>query len=144
MYRNFKIEILRLRLRMTKVAVTLSVAKSLTWMNIKKILVIKLKNIGDVVLATPALRALRKSFPNAHVAILVRKGTEEVLAGLPYIDEIIELDIDGAHSIRHMGGNIRFLYDLRKKGFDLSIDLSGGGDRGAALSFFSGAPIRVG
>jgi heptosyltransferase-3 len=113
-------------------------------MMIKKILVIKLKNIGDVVLTTPALRALKKSFPHAHIAILVRKGTEEVLAGLPYLDEIIELDIDGAHSIRHIGGNIRFLYDLRKKGFDLSIDLSGGGDRGAALSFFSGARLRVG
>ncbi|MBI2447534.1 MAG: putative lipopolysaccharide heptosyltransferase III [Candidatus Omnitrophica bacterium] len=111
---------------------------------IKKILVIKLKNIGDVVLTTPALRALRKSFPHAYIAILVRKGTEEILAGLPYFDEIIELDIDGAHSIRHIGGNIRFLYDLRKKGFDLSIDLSGGGDRGAALSFFSGARLRVG
>jgi len=101
---------------------------------IKKILVIKLKNIGDVVLTTPALRRLRKRFPDAHIAILVKKGTEELLAGLPYLDEIIVLAPSSGF----------FLYALRKKGFDLSIDLSGGGDRGAFLSFFSGARYRVG
>ncbi|NCO84435.1 MAG: glycosyltransferase family 9 protein, partial [Nitrospirae bacterium] len=46
---------------------------------IKKILVIKLRHIGDVLLSVPVFRALRENFPEAHIAALVNSGTEEVL-----------------------------------------------------------------
>ncbi len=43
---------------------------------IKKILVIKLRHIGDVLLTAPVFRALRENFPDAHIATLVNSGTE--------------------------------------------------------------------
>ena len=47
--------------------------------NIKKILVIRLDHIGDVIVSVPALRALRKSYPNASITIMVRSLTKELL-----------------------------------------------------------------
>jgi heptosyltransferase-3 len=60
--------------------------------NVRKILVIKLRHIGDVFLTVPVFRALRENFSDAHIAALVNSGTEEVLKGNPLIDEIITFD----------------------------------------------------
>ena len=49
---------------------------------VKKILVIKFKHIGDVLLMVPTIRALRERFPKAHIACLINKGTEEMLTGV--------------------------------------------------------------
>jgi heptosyltransferase-3 len=59
---------------------------------VKRILVIKLRHVGDVLLTVPVFRALRENFPDAHLAALVNSGTEEVLSGNPLIDEIIVFD----------------------------------------------------
>ena len=60
-----------------------------------KILVIKLIAIGDLVVALPTLRAIKKSFPESHLAILVTPRVREVAEGCPYLDEIIYYDIVG-------------------------------------------------
>ena len=112
---------------------------------VKKILVIKLRHIGDVLLTAPTLRALREHFSDAHIAVLANSGTEDVLTGNTSINEIITFD----RSIKHLGQfrrsarEMSFLKTVRNKGFDMTIDLTGG-DRAAILSFVSGARYRLG
>jgi len=112
---------------------------------IKKILVIKLRHIGDVLLTVPVFRALRETFPRAHIAALVNSGTEEVLSGNSLIDEMLSLD-RGIKRLSLMGRYLReinFLKEIRKKDFDMTVDLTGG-DRASIISFASGAKYRLG
>jgi lipopolysaccharide heptosyltransferase III len=118
--------------------------KALNFRNIKKILVIKLRHIGDVLLTVPVFRALRENFPDAHLAALVNSGTEEVLSGNPLIHEIIifNRNIKKMHSVQKYIEELSFLKTIRKKGFDMIVDLTSG-DRAAIISFTSGARYRI-
>ncbi|MBA3070685.1 MAG: glycosyltransferase family 9 protein, partial [Nitrospirae bacterium] len=111
---------------------------------IKKILVIKLRHIGDVLLSVPVFRALRENFPEAHIAALVNSGTEEVLETSPFITEIIAFDrsIKKMNFVHRYTKEISFLKMMRRKGFDMAVDLTGG-DRAAIISFVSGAAYRL-
>jgi len=55
----------------------------------RRILVVDLDNIGDLLLATPAIRALRRSFPDATLDVLVTNYTASVVAGNPHIDGVL-------------------------------------------------------
>jgi heptosyltransferase-3 len=112
---------------------------------IKKILVIKLRHIGDVLLTVPVFRALRETFPGTHISALVNSGTEEVLSGNSLIDEMLSLD-RGIKRLSLMGRYLRemdFLKEIRRKDFDMTVDLTGG-DRASIISFASGAKYRLG
>jgi heptosyltransferase-3 len=112
---------------------------------VKKILVIKLRHIGDVLLTIPVFRALKEHFPDAHISVLVNSGTEQVLAGNPLINEIIVFDrsIKSMSLLRKYKSEISFLRSVREKVFDMTVDLTGG-DRAAILSLISGARYRLG
>jgi heptosyltransferase-3 len=116
----------------------------INFINVKKILVIKLRHIGDVMLTIPVFRALRENFPDSHIAALVNSGTEEVLSGNHLIDEIIIFD----RNIKKMNTAMRyikelsFLKQIRMKGFDMTVDLTSG-DRSAIVSLLSGAQYRI-
>jgi heptosyltransferase-3 len=118
--------------------------ENLTFRNIKKILVIKLRHIGDVLLAVPVFRALKENFPDAHVSALINSGTEEVLSGNPLINEIIifERNMKKMNPIQKYIKELSFLKKIRKKSFDMVIDLTSG-DRAAFISFASGARYRL-
>ena len=103
----------------------------------KNLLIIKLRYIGDVLLATPVLRALRERFPDARLTMAVNRGTEEVIQWNPDLNEIIVVERDG------LVGQIRLLRELRRRRFDAVIDLTDG-DRSAILTRVSGAPVRIG
>ncbi len=111
----------------------------------KRILVIKLRHIGDVLLTVPAIRAARETYPDAYIAVLVNKGTEEVLKGNPLIDEVMTYDrgMKKRSVIRRVKGEIAFVKYLRAHGFDMTIDLTSG-DRPAIYSYLSGAVCRIG
>lgn len=118
--------------------------KALDFSNIKNILVIKLRHIGDVLLTVPVFRALRENFPDAHISALVNSGTEEVLSGNPLINEIIifDRDIKKLNSVQKYIKELSFLKNIRMKGFDLAVDLTSG-DRAAIISYASGAKYRI-
>ena len=112
----------------------------------KKILIIKLRYLGDVLLTTPVIQSIRKNHPNVHIAVLVNSGTEGILKNNPDIDEIIVLErekIKKSSFISKVFQECSLVSQLRKRNFDLAIDLSWG-DRSAILSFLSGARWRVG
>ena len=106
-------------------------------MKFTNILVIKLRHIGDVLLATPVFNSLRQAYPDARLTALLNRGTEAVLAHHPDLHEILIAE-KGA-----MAAQVRFLRELRRKRFDCVIDLTDG-DRSAFMSLATGAGVRVG
>jgi len=101
------------------------------------ILIIKLRYIGDVLLATPTIRAIKAARPDVRVTMMVNRGTEDVLSGNPDLDEIIVLDKGS------LTEQSRLIAGLRRRGFDTVIDLTDG-DRSAFLSWVCGASVRIG
>ena len=108
-------------------------------MTSKRLLVIKLKQPGDVLVSTPVIAALKEAWPNCHLTYLVPKGTEDMVAGHPGLDELIVVDRKG----ETWSQALRFARDLRRRRFDRVIELSGG-DRGAIYSWLTGAKERLG
>src|SRR3990172_2525973 len=113
--------------------------------DILRILVIKLRHIGDVLLTAPVFRALRETFPGARICALVHSGTQDVLEGNPDIDEVLVFDrgVKNLPFPRQVVREGKFAHGIRERGFDLAIDLTGG-DRAAILSYLSGARYRIG
>jgi len=108
------------------------------------ILVITLKHIGDVLVATPVLTALKEAYPNSRISVLVNKGTEDMVTYNPAVDEVMVLDRGEDASVLHKFlRQACFVWKLRRRKFDLILELSAG-DRGAFLGFMSGAKQRVG
>lgn len=103
----------------------------------KHVLIIKLRYIGDVLLATPTVRAIKAALPDVRVTMMVNRGTEDVLSGNLDLEEVVVLDKGS------LGAQSRLIAGLRSRRFDTVIDLTDG-DRSAFLSWISGASIRIG
>ena len=106
----------------------------------RKILLIQLRRIGDVLMCTPALRALRANFPKSYIAFLVEKESSDILTLNPYLDEVIVLERE---KYRNPFYSLKKIWHIRKKRFDLVIDFLGN-PRSAYISFLSGAKRRMG
>ena len=88
-----------------------------------KILLIRLRLIGDVVFTTPMLRALKRTYPDGHLAYLVEPPAAPVVTGNPHLDEVIVApEATGAARIV---ADVRLGRRLRRGRYDL-IDLHGG------------------
>ena len=107
----------------------------------KKILVIMLRRIGDVILTTPAVRALKKRFPDAVLHFLAEPPGAQALEGDPSIDRI--LTYAPAKGEGAVSSYWRWLRDVRGERYDWVIDFLGT-PRSAILTFASGAPFRAG
>lgn len=103
---------------------------------VRKILVIQLGDIGDVVWAIPAFSALKDAFPHAGLSVLVRNPNGDLLLDDPHIDKIFQVDQQSLFK------GLQLLKNLRREKFDLLFDLRAD-DRGAFISFLSGAKIRA-
>jgi lipopolysaccharide heptosyltransferase II len=106
-----------------------------------KILLVRLRQIGDVVFTTPAVAALREHYPHAHLTYLVEPAAAPVVAHNPHIDEVVVAPTrPGLAGILADAALGRRLRDARH---DLVIDFHGG-PRASFLTFLSGAPVRIG
>jgi heptosyltransferase-2 len=85
----------------------------------QNILIVRTDRIGDVVLTTPAIKAIRQSYPGSHIAILVTPATLDLVNGNPYVDEILVDDRQGQH--KGIFGFLRLVREIRSKQFDLAI-----------------------
>ncbi|MBO0798098.1 MAG: glycosyltransferase family 9 protein [Blastocatellia bacterium] len=91
-----------------------------------RILIVRLGAIGDVVHALPALAALRRAMPAAHLAWVVEcGGAAQLLQDNPCLDELIELDLRGWGKMRGMAAFRETIDRLRRPGFDLALDFQG-------------------
>lgn len=108
----------------------------------KRILIIKLSALGDLILSMPALKAIRKKYPAPNkITFVVGKDIASVLDNCPYIDELILYDYKDTDR-----GRLKLLRlgkELRKKNFDLTIDLQNN-RKSHILSALVFAPRRYG
>ncbi|MBI4885550.1 MAG: glycosyltransferase family 9 protein [Acidobacteria bacterium] len=106
-----------------------------------KILLVRLRLIGDVVFTTPLVRALRLRYPDAHLTYVVEPLAASVIRGNPYLTELLVAPRRGGAA--RLRDDLALARTLRRGRFDLAIDLHGG-PRGAWLTWASGAPMRIG
>ena len=115
--------------------------------SLKNILIIKPSSLGDIVLALPALTALRKSFPDAKISWLIRPEFTALLENHPHLDEIIPFDRRSLGKAWFNPGALASLISLirrlRRAKFDAVIDFQGL-FRTASLAWLSGCKKRYG
>lgn len=103
----------------------------------KKILVIQLKQIGDVLLSSPICNTLKKNYPDAQVDYVVYDYTYGVVKNNPNIDNVIQITEKERRSKMHF---FKFLLKLGK--YDICINVQGKIE-GALITLFSGAKTRI-
>jgi lipopolysaccharide heptosyltransferase II len=106
-----------------------------------KILLIRLRQIGDVVFTTPAVAALKHRFPSAELTYVVEPAAAPVVADNPLLAEVVVAPPQ--QGVAGLLGDIRLGRALSRRGFDIAIDFHGG-PRASLLTWLSGAPTRIG
>jgi heptosyltransferase-2 len=105
---------------------------------VKRILIVRTDRLGDVVLTLPLLPALRRCFPDAFIAMLLKEYTGEIVEGNPFVDEIIWYDKGG------MSVPFRKMCKLlRGRSFDAAVIVYPR-FRLACLMMCAGIPLRIG
>ena len=109
-----------------------------------RLLFVKLRHIGDALLLTPTLAAVKQALPRCEIWVVVRKGSEGILAGCPHIDQLRTAMIPEHGEAReaHRGRDRHLLRELRAARFEHAFEM-GGGDRGRWLVTLSGARGRT-
>ncbi len=109
---------------------------TIDWQNVRRVLVVRLRSIGDTVLSTPSLIALRKFLPEAQIDILLEDWVAPVLEGFDAIDNVLTVGKDAK-------SRIKTAWQIRRNNYDVAFNLHGG----TTATFFvraSGAKHRVG
>jgi len=103
-----------------------------------KILLIRLRRIGDVVMTTPAVALLKKHFPAASLHYLVEEPFRGLVDGNPDIERTIA--IPAKQKIKDF---VRLIREIRKQKYDAVLDFHGG-PRASWITFWSGAKLKIG
>jgi lipopolysaccharide heptosyltransferase II len=106
-----------------------------------KILLVRLRLIGDVVLTTPLIRALRRRYPDARLTYVVEAAAAQVIRGNRNLTDIVV--VPRARGFTRVRDDLALARRLRRERFDVAIDLHGG-PRAAWLAWSSSAPVRIG
>jgi len=107
------------------------------WRKVRSVLVVRLRSIGDTVLATPSLHALRRFLPGAQIDVLLESWVAPVLEGFDAVDNIITVERGSATA------RARVVKRLRAAHYDVAYNLHGG-TTATLLTRASGARHRVG
>lgn len=107
------------------------------WADVRSVLIIRLRSIGDTVLTTPSLYALKRFLPHARLDILLEDWVAPVLEGFSCVDNIITLKRGSAAS------RARVAHQLRSLRYDVAYNFHGG-TTATLLTRASGAKRRVG
>ncbi|HKS29117.1 MAG TPA: glycosyltransferase family 9 protein [Pyrinomonadaceae bacterium] len=108
-----------------------------SWQEVRKVLLVRLRSIGDTVLATPALHALRRFLPEAEIDILLEDWVAPVLEGFPDVSRVITVERGS------VAARARVAKELRGARYDVAFNLHGG-TTATLLTRASGARHRVG
>jgi len=115
-------------------------------LQLKRVLIIKLRAIGDVVLVTPVFSNIKNAVPDAVVDVLVEEPSAPIVQDNPFVDNVIVLPRkrwEKMNTIAAWFESLQFIRDLRRNNYDTVIDLFGN-PRSAFLTMVSGAKLRVG
>src|ERR1043166_103304 len=106
-----------------------------------RILLIRLREIGDVVFTTPAIRAIRRQFPDAYITYMVEPAAAPVVQGNPHLNEVIV-----TRGLRGAAGavdDLAIIRRVRAGHYDVVVDFHSG-PRSSLIAFLSGATRRIG
>jgi len=107
----------------------------------KRILIVRTDRLGDVILSTPVIKALRDAYPQAFLAMVVNPYTKAIVEGNPNLDEVILYDKN--HKEKNLIAAFGFSRALAKNKFDLAIVLNPS-NRSNLIPFLAGIPKRIG
>lgn len=107
------------------------------WQTVERVLVVRLRSIGDTVLATPSLTALKRFLPHARIDVLLEDWVAPVLDGFPHVDNVITLERKSTAS------RARVARELRARRYQVVYNLHGG-TTATLLTRATGAEHRVG
>jgi ADP-heptose:LPS heptosyltransferase len=124
---------------------------SKSWRDVRRLLVVRLDNIGDVVLLGPSLRALRQTLPQAAITLLASPAGSQVAPLLPWVDDVIVHRAawqDVGHNIpQHPAWEMAFIDQLKQRRFDAAIiftSFSQSPYPPAYACYLAGIPLRLG
>jgi heptosyltransferase-1 len=116
----------------------------------RSILLVRLSARGDVVLASPLIQAFRRTYPEARIAWLAEPHVKDLVLNNPHLDEVIVWNRTEWMQLLRRGRvwsagrrAVDFVRELRRRKFDVAIDLQGL-LRSGAMTYLSRAPIRIG
>lgn len=102
-----------------------------------KILVIQLRQVGDVLLTTPILKILRDYYPHSHIAFLTEQMSAPVIKDNPYLDQVIVRNRQGSWQ-----EDLALIRNIRRQRYDLVVDFFRN-PRSGWITLLSGAKYRV-
>ena len=111
-----------------------------------RILLVKFRNIGDVLLSTPLIKNLKLLFPNSTIDVAINKESKEILQNNPYINKLHLYDrkfIKNQKKINKIFLEIKFIKQIISNKYDLVINLTEG-DRGTIITLLTKAKYRYG
>lgn len=103
-------------------------SSEIDWKNVKRVLIVKLRSIGDTVLSTPSLIALNRFAPNAQVDILLEDWVAPLLDGFDAVYKVISVG-------KGTADRLKMAWTLRQKSYDVAFNLHGG----TTATFFTAA-----
>ncbi len=106
-----------------------------------RILILRLRSIGDIILLTPTLRLLKEWRPDLRVSVMVESRFRQLLQGNPAVEEILHPG-EGSGA-RNLFSRLALIRELRRRGFALCVNLHGG-PTSRLFTRWSAAPWRVG
>jgi heptosyltransferase III len=117
----------------------------LDFTRIKKILVVRMRHLGDVLLTSPVFTHLKKAMPEAQIDAFINQESFPMLEGHPAITRYFLYDRSwkSLNFFKRYRREWQLLQEVRQQGYDLVLNLTEG-DRGAVIARFSGAFYRVG
>lgn len=112
---------------------------------VRKVLVVKLRHLGDVLLSCPVFTHLQRAIPQADIDAFVYEEAKPMLEGHPAIQTLIGYDRSWKKLslFKRVYREASLLRQIRLRGYDLVVNLTEG-DRGAIAAYLSGAKIRIG
>jgi putative lipopolysaccharide heptosyltransferase III len=111
-----------------------------------KILVMKFRNIGDVLLTTPLIENLRRVYPDAQIDFALNKGTEAMIEGNPNIQNIHVYDranIKEVGFFKRLWRELKFIRAIKKQKYDIAVQTTTG-DRGIIVAKYAKIKTIVG
>lgn len=108
---------------------------------VRKLLVRAVNWVGDAVMTTPAIGAIREHFPQTEITLLANPLVAQLFSPHAWVDRVITFDRNGAH--RGIRGRLRLAATLRKEAFDAVIILPNSFDS-ALVPWLAGIPVRLG
>lgn len=114
-----------------------AVLNPIDWKNVNRVLIVRLRSIGDTVLCTPSLVALRRFLPDARIDVLLEDWAAPVLEGFEAVDNVLIVKKDDLKS------SVRTALEIRRNHYDAAFNFHGG-TTGTFFVRASGAKYRVG